>query len=97
MDAEKIVNDALSRLGASNNVHKEKLIAFVNDMQDTIECKEFRSIISENTDIQGAEWLAITFLLMFQIKGKPIVNNEELFNGLRNYFESLRGNENEQV
>lgn len=90
MDAEKIVNDALSRLGASNNVHKEELIAFVNDLQDTIECKEFRSIIDENTDIEGAEWIAITYFLMTHVNGKPVVNKQKVFDGLREYFKELR-------
>lgn len=94
MDAEKIVNDALSRLGASKNVHKEELIAFVNDMQDTIECKEFRSIIDENKDINGAEWIAITYFLMTHVNGKPITNKQKVFDGLREYFKELKRKSN---
>lgn len=94
MDAENIVNDALSRLGANNNVHKEELIALVNDMQDTIECKEFRSIVDENKDIKGAEWIAITYFLMTHVNGKPIVNKQKVFEGLREYFKELKRNSN---
>lgn len=90
MDAENIVNDALSRLGANNNVHKEELITLINDMQDTIECKEFRSIVEENKDIEGAEWIAITYFLMTHVNGKPIANKQKVFDGLREYFKELK-------
>ena len=95
--AEEIVDESIAELGYSGQVNRDKLVKIVKSYQDTLESEEFKGIIVENKDIKGADWLAYTYFFMTYVGCKPIMNKEEIYDGLREQFKKLRVIQNEKV